>query len=103
MRKSGPNPLSISDLLGQGNATLERLRAGARAADRTLEATRGALEPEVREHVWGAVLEADRLVVLVDSAGWATRVRYAGPELRAGVAAALGKPVKKLAVRVRPR
>ena len=103
MRKSPQKPLSVSDLLGQGNATLERMRAGARAADRTLEAARGALEAEVREHVWGATLEADRLVVLVDSAGWASRVRYAVPELKAGVAAALGAPVEKVAVRVRPR
>jgi hypothetical protein len=56
----------------------------------------------VQAHVWAATFAAGQLTLLVDTAGWATRVRYAVPALRAGVATELGQPVEKVAVRVRP-
>jgi predicted nucleic acid-binding Zn ribbon protein len=96
-------PIPLSELLGRPDPTLERLREGAKAAERTLDAVRDSLPPEVAAHVWGASTEEGRLTVLVDSAGWATRVRYAVPELQQGVGERLGMPVLKVAVRVRPR
>jgi predicted nucleic acid-binding Zn ribbon protein len=89
-------------LLGKGNPTLERLKEGARAAERTVAAVREVLPPDVAGHVWGASTAAGTLTVLVDSAGWATRVRYAVPELLQGVGERLGEPLAKVAVRVRP-
>ena len=96
-------PIPLSELLGQANPTLERLREGAKAADRTLDAVRQSLPGEVAEHVWGASTDEGLLTVLVDSAGWATRVRYAVPELKQGVGDRLGAPILKVNVRVRPR
>ena len=95
-------PIPLSELLGQANPTLERLREGAKAADRTLEAVRESLPRDVGEHVWGASTDEGLLTVLVDSAGWATRVRYAVPELKQGVGDRLGTPILKVNVRVRP-
>jgi hypothetical protein len=95
-------PIPLSELLGKGNATLERLREGARAAERTVEAVRATLPADVAAHVWGASTAAGVLTLLVDSAGWATRVRYAVPELTAGVGERLGEPIVKVVVRVRP-
>lgn len=96
-------PIPLSELLGQANPTLERLREGAKAADRTVDAVRHSLPPEVADHVWAASTDAGVLTVLVDSAGWATRVRYAVPELKQGVGDRLGELVLKVNVRVRPR
>jgi predicted nucleic acid-binding Zn ribbon protein len=96
-------PIPLSELLGQANPTLERLREGAKAAERTVDAVRQSLPPEVAEHVWGASTDDGVLTVLVESAGWATRVRYAVPELKQGVGERLGEPVLKVNVRVRPR
>lgn len=94
--------MSLSELLAKGNPTLERLRQGVKAADAALVAVRHNLAPDVRDHVWGASLADGQLTLLVDSAGWATRVRYAVPELKTGVAGELGQPVEKVTVRVRP-
>ncbi len=95
-------PIPLSELLGKGNPTLERLREGAKAADRTLDAVQQSLPEDLREHVWGASTDAGMLTVLVDTAGWATRVRYAVPELKQGVGDRLGELVLKVVVRVRP-
>jgi hypothetical protein len=95
-------PIPLSELLGQANPTLERLREGAKAAERTVDAVRQSLPEDVATHVWGASTDAGVLTVLVDSAGWATRVRYAVPELKQGVGDRLGELVLKVNVRVRP-
>jgi hypothetical protein len=95
-------PIALSELLAKANPTLERLREGAKAAERTLDAVQQSLPAEVAGHVWGASAEAGVLTLLVDSAGWATRVRYAVPELKQGVGDRLGTPVTKVNVRVRP-
>jgi hypothetical protein len=96
-------PIPLSELLGQANPTLERLREGAKAAEKAVDAVRRSLPAEVAEHVWGASAEDGVLTVLVDSAGWATRVRYAVPELKQGVGDRLGALVVKVNVRVRPQ
>jgi hypothetical protein len=96
------NPISLSELLAKGNPTLERLKQGVKAADAALVAVRHNLADDVRDHVWAATYAEGHLTLLVDAAGWATRVRYAVPALKTGVGAALGRPVEKVTVRVRP-
>ena len=96
-------PIPLSELLGKGNPTLERLRAGAEAADRALVAARQCLSADVAGHVWGATAVGGVLTLLVDSAGWATRVRYAVPELKQGLGDRLGETITKVNVRVRPK
>ena len=95
---------SVSELLGEGKATLERLKAGADAAGRTLAALQRSLPPDLAEHVFGATLDADgTLTVLADSAAFATRLRYLLPAALPAVAEALAAPIARSQVRVRAR
>jgi hypothetical protein len=62
---------------------------------------REELPEPLRSHVVGAARRARDLVIMVDSAAWSARVRYAGPRLVARLAE-LGVPVEgKVRVRVR--
>ena len=101
MRKSR----SVSELLAEGKATLERLKSGAEAANRMLVAVQRALPPDVAGHVFGATLDADGvLTVLVDSGAFATRLRFLLPELLPSLGAALdGGTIARARVQVRPR
>ncbi len=96
---------SVSELLAEGKAALERLKAGADAAQAILVALQRALPPEIAAHVFGAVLDDDRvLTVLVDSGAFATRLRYLLAEHGDGLAGRLGvESVARIVVRVRPR
>jgi len=95
---------SVSELLGEGKATLERLKAGSEAANRTLVALQRNLPPELAGHVFGATLDEDGLLtIVIDSAAFATRLRYLLPEALPATAEALGTPVERARVRVRAR
>ena len=96
---------SVSELLAEGKATLERLKSGAEAANRTLAALQRALPEDVAGHVFGATLDAEGvLTVLVDSGAFATRLRYLLPDLVPALAAALEVgAIARTQVRVRPR
>ena len=79
---------------------LARLAEKAAAvASLTVKVQQSLPEP-LRPHVVSASRRGDDLVVIVDSAAWSARVRYAGPQLRERLAAA-GEPVAgKVRVRV---
>ncbi len=96
---------SVSELLAEGKATLERLKSGAESANRVLAALQRALPEDVAGHVFGATLDADgQLTVLVDSGAFATRLRYLLPELMAALAVTLEVgTITRTQVRVRPR
>lgn len=102
---AGPKqkPTSLSDLLAKGEGVLQRLREGASGADRALQAARRHLPDGLGEHVWGAAFSNGELALLVESAAWATRLRYAASNLAAAAGAELGSPVSKVVVKVRPR
>ncbi|MFO1394844.1 MAG: DciA family protein [Steroidobacteraceae bacterium] len=90
----------LKPLFGGAGGALEQL--AKRAADvETLAAfVRGALPAPLGDHVTAATRRDTDLVVTVDSAAWAARVRYAGSTLRERLAAA-GQPVEgKVRVRV---
>jgi len=97
-------PTAVSELLAQGKGKLERLKSGADAASQTLAAVQHILPTEAAGHVWGASLDGEGVLTLVtDSGSWASRLRYALPELAPRVSTALGKGVARAVVRVRPR
>lgn len=68
----------FSDLAG----SLLKLARGAAEAGAFGASVRECLPEALRPHVVTAVRRGDDLVVIVDSAAWAARVRYAGPRLR---------------------
>ena len=96
---------SVSELLAEGKAALERLKSGAEAANRTLVALQRTLPPDVAGHVFGATLDPGGvLTVLVDSGAFATRLRFLLPELLPSLATALEEgSITRTVIRVRPR
>ena len=81
-------------------AGVERLARKAAEAVTLATLVRQELPEPLRPHVVGAVRRDDDMVVLVDSAAWSARIRYAGPRLKEKLAE-LGEPVSgKVRVRV---
>jgi hypothetical protein len=66
---------------GLGGAFAELARKAAATTSLT-SAVQQSLPETLRPHVVSAVRRGDDLVVIVDSAAWSARVRYAGPRLR---------------------
>jgi len=62
---------------------------------------RRVLPSELATHVWGAVLRDGKLTILVRSAAWGTRLRYAAPEAAKALAAAIGTAIDEVKVKVR--
>jgi predicted nucleic acid-binding Zn ribbon protein len=89
-------------LLDKRQGLVERLREGAAGADRALQAVRDELPDGLGARVWGAAVRDGTLTVLVDSAAWATRIRYQAPGLRDAVARRLGVDLRRMLVRARP-
>ena len=80
---------------------LDRLARKAAEAVGLADVVRRELPDAWGQHVVGAARRADDLVVMVDSAAWSARVRYAAPKLVQRLAE-LGEPVVgKVRVRVR--
>jgi len=96
-------PTSLSDLLNKGQGTLERLRQGVDAAERTLRAAGSALPEDLRPHLRGAGIKQGTLTLLVESGAWATRIKFHAAAVQAGVARELDTVVERVQVRVRPR
>lgn len=80
---------------------LRRLREGTAEADRTLMSLKRMLPSDLAAEVWGAVLRDRRLTILVRSAAWGTRLRYAAPEAAKALAAELGATIDEVKVKVR--
>lgn len=89
---SGKDPTAVADLMARG-----RLGALAREAERrrgVADRVRAQLPPDEAAHLVGAsTTDAGELVLVMDSAVWAARVRYRAEELGA----------KQLRVKVVPK
>jgi len=76
--------------------------ARAAAETRALAARVQAELPEgVRPHVLSAARRGEELVVIVDSAAWSPRIRYAGRRLKAQLEAGGEPPIARIRVKVR--
>ena len=93
-------PAKLASLLKPGNHGLGKLLARARDLGALTAQVRNALPEPQGGHVVAVSLGDEELVVTVDAAAWAARLRFSEPEIRAAAgAAATGK---KFVVRVRP-
>jgi hypothetical protein len=90
----------LKDLLA-GN-DLAQLVSRARESGELDARVRALLPDELAAHVTGAVLHEDTVVVLVDSAAWASRLRFEAPELVKRLAPRYDGAVKRVRVKVRP-
>ncbi len=87
----------IADGLG---ALFSKLQQQAEATQELAGKVRAALPGNEKDHVVSASYREDALIVVVDSAVWCARVRYAHDTLRKALEAAGEKPFTKLKVRV---
>jgi hypothetical protein len=81
---------------------LSRLVVRAREAGELDARVRSLLPEELGTHVTGAVLHDDTVVILADSAAWATRIRFHAPELVERLAPRYDGAVTRVRVKVRP-
>ena len=79
---------------------LRTLARDAAAAGELAELVRESLPEALRGHVVAAARRGNDVVVIVDSAAWAARVRYAGPRVRERLEASGQVLVGQLRVRV---
>lgn len=97
-------PFSISSLLEINGQRLGALRAGAERARSTLSQVDAALPAELADTVHAASFDAEGVLTLVvDSGAFATRLRYALPELLPKVLSDAGTPADRGRIQVRPR
>jgi hypothetical protein len=84
-------------------ASLDRLAEQAATTRSLALLVQRELPEPLGKHVVAVARRDDDLVVIVDSAAWSARVRYAGPRLKERLRE-LGEPVSgKVRVRVRGR
>src|SRR5690625_1595173 len=97
---SGPRPLK--SLLHTVDAELGSIVRHAAHLRRVREAVLTALPAQAGDHVHVASVDPGRLLLHVDSAGWATRLRYAEPAMRHALAQRMRLHVDHIITRVRP-
>jgi hypothetical protein len=78
----------LKALFGAAMPALARLARDAAGVDQATQDIRALLPAELRPHLLTAVRHASDLVLTADSAAWATRLRYAAPQLREALATA---------------
>ena len=90
----------LKPLLAGLDPALAKLAQKAAAAASMTVTVRQALPEALRPHVVAAARRGDDLVIIVDSAAWSARVRYAGPKLKEQLAAAGEVVAGKVRVKV---
>jgi hypothetical protein len=90
----------LKPLFSDLDGSLLELARGASRAGAFASLVRQSLPEPLRAHVVNATRRGDDLVVIVESAAWAARVRYAGPALRERLEAASQPIIGKIRVRV---
>jgi hypothetical protein len=93
-------PRLLSELLaGKSLASIVERAAESDALARRVQA---ALPTDVAAHVCGANLRDERLIVIVDGAVWAARVRFEVPALGRSLREGLDIELSGITVKVRP-
>ena len=95
------NPKLLKDLLADTGGLAGIVRR-AEATDRLARSVQSAVPAEVSDHILGANLRGDRLVVIVDGAAWAARVRFESATIRRVLADTREIEVRSVTVQVRP-
>jgi hypothetical protein len=93
-------PKLLKDLLA--GKDLRQIIERAREAGELDARVRALLPEAMAAHVTGAVLHDCTVVVLVDSAAWASRLRFHAPELVERLAPRYDGVVTRVRVKVRP-
>lgn len=86
----------------QRSDVLGRLRLGARQVAILTRDIRAAVPAEVAQHVAGCVPKKDVVVILVDTAAWATQLRYLQQEILIVCRRALGNQIRQVQFKILP-
>jgi hypothetical protein len=92
---------ALKPLFGALSPGLKDLTARARAAQSLTEKVRVELAEALRPHLVSAARRGEDLVVIMDSAAWTPRVRYAARSLKSRLEQGGEPPIGKLRVKVR--
>ncbi len=92
---------ALKPLFGGLSPRLDDLARKAKAARSLTDKVRLELADALRPHLVSASRRGDDLVVIMDSAAWTPRVRYAARTLKARLEQAGEPPIGKLTVKVR--
>ena len=92
---------TLKPLFGGLSPGLDALARKARSADVLTEKVRLELAEALRTHLVSAARRGEDLVVIMDSAAWTPRVRYAARSLKARLEAGGEAPIGKVRVKVR--
>jgi hypothetical protein len=95
-------PQSIKSLLKNPGSALARVADDAAAHERLSRQVRGLLPPDLATHVLSVNLRDETLVIITDSAAWATRIRYQQGDIMQNLATQHGVIANKLVTKVRP-
>ena len=93
----------LKPLLGGSLPALEALARQARSAGSLTEKVRLELAEALRPHLVSAARRGDDLVVIMDSAAWTPRVRYAARLLKARLEAGGEAAIVRVRVKVRAK
>ena len=91
----------LKPLLGSLGPGFDALARKAAAAQSLTDKVRVELAEALRPHLVSASRRGEDLVVIMDSAAWTPRVRYAARALKARLEQAGEPPIGKLLVKVR--
>lgn len=95
-------PQAVNILLHANDAELGAVARHARYLARVRQVVADAAPSGAAAHIHVAAVDAKRLLVHTDSAGWATRLRYADPAIRRALAQRLRLHTDTIVTRVRP-
>src|SRR5262245_11898402 len=96
-------PRSVADLIQSGTPRLSGLLNRAKAASSLRDEVQSLLPERLRPHLSHASERQGELTLFVDSAAFCARLRFEIPRLIGLASAALGRPIQRIRVRVRPR
>jgi hypothetical protein len=96
-------PRSVADLVQSGTPRLASLAQRAKAAAVLRDEVQMLLPGRLQPHLTHASERQGELTLWVDSGAFCARLRFEIPRLKATIAAALGRPIERIRVRVRPR
>ena len=81
---------------------LARVALDAASHERLSRQVRSLLPPDLGTHVLSVNLRDETLIIIADSAAWATRIRYLQSDIMQTLGAQHGVIANKLVTKVRP-
>lgn len=94
-------PRNLADILSDPRSALGRLVAGAERHKTLITQVKSCLDPVLAAHLIGVNTKDETLILLSDSAVWATRLRFAGGELCAQLEQRYKLKLRQVRVKVR--